>query len=704
VPDNLTGWRVLALAVTHDDLMGLGDGSFQVNQETEIRPALPNQVTAGDRFEARFTVMNRTELTRTLDVTIKADGALDGGPISKHLQVTAEPYKRHAVGIPLKASTSGEIVFSVRAQDARDGDLLVLPLTVRRLQALESTATYGTSTSDEVSESIRFPSGIRTDVGRVSVVASPSVVGGLEGAFEYLRDYPYTCWEQVLTKGVMAAHYLNLKAYLANTLTWPEATRLPQETLDSAANHQAPNGGMVYYSPQDRYADPYLSAYTAVAMNWLRRSGYAIPRHVEDKLHEYLDKLLRRDVVPSFYTDGMSSTVRAVALAALAPHGKLTRNDVLRYRPHVKAMSLFGKAHYLMALVRVGDTSGAQNEVIDMIRSHANESGGKFVFVEALDFAYKRILDSSLRTNCAVLSALLEHEDRDRNDVGSDEVAFKLMHSITQGRKQRDRWENTQENMFCMNSVTNFSRVYENEQPNMTVQAFFDMESMGRVVFKDYRDPPKDFVHPVRSADPGRQVTMRLQRDGTGRYYYAARLFYSPAKLKQTPINAGIEVQREFSVERDGEWQLLENPMTIKIGELVRVDLYVRLPAARNFVVVDDPVPGGLEPVNRDLATASSVDADKGAFATAAGSYWHRHADWREYGVSFWSFYHKELRHHAARFYSEYLPAGNYHLAYTTQAIAPGEFAVMPVHAEEMYNPDTSGQGVPAILRVEASE
>ena len=35
---------------------------------------------------------------------------------------------------------------------------------------------------------------------------------------------------------------------------------------------------MVYYKPLDRYVDPYLSAYTAIAMNWLRDSGYAIPQ------------------------------------------------------------------------------------------------------------------------------------------------------------------------------------------------------------------------------------------------------------------------------------------------------------------------------------------------------------------------------------------------------------------------------------------
>ena len=42
---------------------------------------------------------------------------------------------------------------------------------------------------------------------------------------------------------------------------------------------------------------------------------------VEQRLHGYLQRLLRDDVLPSFYNRGMSSSVRAVALAALAPHG-----------------------------------------------------------------------------------------------------------------------------------------------------------------------------------------------------------------------------------------------------------------------------------------------------------------------------------------------------------------------------------------------
>jgi uncharacterized protein YfaS (alpha-2-macroglobulin family) len=50
------------------------------------------------------------------------------------------------------------------------------------------------------------------------------------------------------------------------------------------------------------------------------------------------------------------------------------------------------------------------------------------------------------------------------------------------------------------------------------------------------------------------------------------------------------------------------------------------------------------------------------------------------------------------------LPTGNYHLSYVAQAVAPGEFTVMPTHVEEMYEPEVFGNSVPAILKVERAE
>jgi uncharacterized protein YfaS (alpha-2-macroglobulin family) len=102
------------------------------------------------------------------------------------------------------------------------------------------------------------------------------------------------------------------------------------------------------------------------------------------------------------------------------------------------------------------------------------------------------------------------------------------------------------------------------------------------------------------------------------------------------------------------------------------------------------------------LPTASVVDADKAKFQAAGGSWWFKYNDWVSYNVSRWSFYHQELRHDAVRFYADYLPAGTYHLSYTAQVIAAGEFAIQPTHAQEMYDADVYGKGVAQTLRVQA--
>ena len=234
----------------------------------------------------------------------------------------------------------------------------------------------------------------------------------------------------------------------------------------------------------------------------------------------------------------------------------------------------------------------------------------------------------------------------------------------------------------------------------MNVTVALDNKKFGETKFTDAKETPVTFIKKIESTDTGRDVKATITRKGDGRLYYITRVSFAPLKAQDSYTNSGIEIKREYSVERQGKWELLKSPSELKQSELVRVDIFLSLPTARNFVVVNDPIPGGLEPVNRDLATTSIVDADKGNFTAASGSWWFKYSDWISYNVSRWSFYHKELRHDSARFYSDYLPAGNYHLSYTTQAIAPGNFVIMPVHAEEMYDTDIYGKGITEQIKV----
>src|ERR1700722_14414693 len=305
------------------------------------------------------------------------------------------------------------------------------------------------------------------------------------------------------------------------------------------------------------------------------------------------------------------------------------------------------------------------------------------------------MLGTPLRSNCAILSAFLQYGETAQGASLVGDVPFKLVRAITQTRGNRDHWENTQENVFCTSALAQYSALYEKETPAMSVSASLDGALFGNAQFRTLRDPPALIRRANGAADAGRNAALHIDREGSGRLYYATRLTYSPTDQAAKETNAGIEVHREYSVQRAGQWQLLASPLAVKRGELVRVDLYLSLAAPRHFVVVDDPVPGGLEPVNRDLATASTVDADETEFHAAGSSFWFKYSDWSEYGISLWSFYHRELRHEAARFYADYLPAGHYHLSYGAQAMAEGQFSASPTKAEEMYDPDVYGKGLP---------
>lgn len=700
VPDNLTGWRVLAFVVNKDEKMGLGTKSFKVNRPTEIRPVMPNQLLEGDSFKAGFNVMNRSDKKRNISILVKVSGALKQS-VEKSFDLELKAYERKNIWIPLQTSGAGELIFKASGGDDFDKDAVEHKIKVNKKRSLETAATYGTTLQNNVSEWVQIPDGIHTDVGKVGVVLSPSVIGNIDGAFKYLQNYPYFCWEQRLTKAVAASRYIELNEYLKDSVKWSEAKELVIKTMQDSASFQAPNGGMTYWVGSNSHVSPYLSAYTALAFQWLEKDGYIIQKQVQQKLHKYLLNMLRHNELPSFYSKGMSSTVRAVALNALSQAGELTDTDIERYHKYVPQMDLFGKAHYLQASVQTkGVADSIRNETLDSILGHASQSGGKFQFNEEWDDSYSYILATPLRSNCAILSALLQVQKDSTMSKKVGDIPYKMVRSITQSRGNRDHWENTQENLFCLNSIVDYARVYESQAPSMKLDVKFDNENIGKTNFSKISDSPVKIFRELKATDAGKKAKIEIDKQGVGRVYYSAQISYDLKAENSYRINSGIELRREYSIEKDGKFVILKSPMQIKRSDLIKVDLFISVPTARHFVVVHDPVPGGLEPINSNLATSSIIDANKGDFEAAKDSWWFSKSDWSYYGRYFWSFYHKELKHDAANFYADYLPAGNYHLSYTAQAIAEGSFKIMPAMAEEMYDPDIYGKSLPMKLEV----
>ena len=108
------------------------------------------------------------------------------------------------------------------------------------------------------------------------------------------------------------------------------------------------------------------------------------------------------------------------------------------------------------------------------------------------------------------------------------------------------------------------------------------------------------------------------------------------------------------------------------VGDVVAVEVTVILDDETNYLIVQDPLPAGLEPIDASL-DITSQEYDTG------------HQDWR------WT--HVELRDERVALFATYLRAGTYTYTYLARATIPGDFQVLPGQSYPMYYPEVYGRG-----------
>ena len=429
----------------------------------------------------------------------------------------------------MEASGKGEIIFTVQAGDDRDRDSLKHTLKVLPRLNRSVAAAYGTILTGTASQAIEFPENVRPDSSLLSVGLAPSILGGLEGPFDFMKVYSYECWEQKISRAVMAGAAANLAPYFSNSFSWQNAPGEADSILATASEFQAPNGGMAFYEPRDDYVSPFLSAFTAKAFNWLKETGHAPPAQVEEKLIQYLLNLLKRDESEDSASRSVVANVRALALSALADNGKISRADLERHYMRLPEMNLFGKAMFLEALARVPDTLEMRKEVVRSILAHSDQSSGTLRFSEQPDSALLSILSSPIRDNAAILMAFLScRADNTSDDLG--DIPARLMATISSSRRGLDHWASTQENLFAAMAAVRYSKAFETQKPQLNFQALLDQRPIGQGSFESSSDKSVRFEYRVQESDRGRKAAVTVSKEGEGRLYYDTSLTYEPAE------------------------------------------------------------------------------------------------------------------------------------------------------------------------------
>jgi hypothetical protein len=121
---------------------------------------------------------------------------------------------------------------------------------------------------------------------------------------------------------------------------------------------------------------------------------------------------------------------------------------------------------------------------------------------------------------------------------------------------------------------------------------------------------------------------------------------------------------------------------------MITVKLTIIAPNDLHYVKIEDPLPAGTEAIDTSLRTTSVVNEEPELVPQNSR------------GWGWWWFNHTELRDEKAVLFATSLPRGTYEYTYQIRASLPGQYRVLPPHAEEMYFPEVFGRGDGGVFTV----
>ena len=691
LPDNLTTFRLMAVAVNESDRGGRGESKVVVNQPLMARPALPRAARVGDKFAAGVVVHLRGKGAGEVDIDAKVVTGglelLERGP--RRVRLEADRAREIRFAFRAMAPGSARVRFSVKAREGGASDEVEIEVPVTRPNTPEVVAAYGV-TQATATEALRPPA-TGTFVegeGGLSLSLASSALAGLADDAKDLIDYPYGCLEQQSSRLVPL---VALRALLDTHGKGWLGDRDPREVVSTAARAitamQTGEGGFGYW-PGASCAHYFGTAYATLALGEAQRAGYQIDTGVLDRARNYL---VRRyaSVSACEWSTARTGEERAVALAVLARQDAPQREWARQLFEQRADLALFGRALLAQALALSGTEADltAARGVLDEVMQSAKLDAGTVYFAEVESDAYAATFSTNVRTTAMVLQAMM----RVRPD---HPLADKVARYLTSAR-QGGRYATTQEAAFALLALQDYAQIRENEAPAFDATVSLGAQALAQTRFEgkslDARQQ-RFGLELLTGAAPIAPLTLTVQ--GKGSLYYGARLTYVPTALPTTPVDAGLVVQRWYTLEPEGARPAPDAAQvrSVREGALVRVHVRLAAPRQRHYVALEDPLPSGLEPVDTTLETSAQKGGarEPTAFGEGEANEGPPSSPWSRAWYSV--FDRVELRDDRVVLFANHLPPGVHDFSYLARATTAGTFVLKPARAEAMYAPELWGR------------
>jgi hypothetical protein len=673
LPDNLTTFRIMAIAQTKDSRFGQSEATFKVSKPLLLLPSLPRFARVGDQFQAGVVVNNFSDRKGSVSIVLETKGIVLSDKKNAR-EIVLNPGESQEVLYSMEADRPGRAVFAFRAKMGDDTDGLELTIPVELPRPTESVATFDRVTEESKEEKVTIPETIYADQSLIEVQAAASALAGLSGSVDYLTNYPYYCLEQRLSSILpyLVAPQV-IRDFKLSLLEARDIKRLVQNTLKEIYGCQKESGGFGLW-PDAPFESPFVSCYAVFALMKAQSAGYEVDGIRLDRALMYLRNILKLQPDASRpYSPPSWKTTQAFALYDLALAGRPEPAYAEKLYRERENLSLFGRAYLLKALHFGNGTLAAQTTLLEELLNKIKVTPSNAHFEEDDESGLRWIYTSNARTSAVILQALVE--------IGSENPSLPAVAKWLIEKRKSGCWQSTQENFFVFYALNDFYQAYEKTKPDFKADITLAKRTILQETFKAATKTAKASL-PLTDFKPGKELSLKIEKTGEGTLYYGARLTYAP-KQKLEPRDEGFAVYKKIE-SLDGK------PLeSIKAGTLVVVTLQVAVPKESLFIVVHDPLPAGFEAVNPSFLTESE-DAQRKLEKLEESD----EGDWWE------GFNHIEMHDNRVLLFADSLRAGIHTHRYLVRALTFGQFTMPGTKAEEMYAPEVFGRSAEQAVRI----
>lgn len=677
LPDNLTTWVLTARGISKDTLVG--DDSIEIvsTKPLLVRPVAPRFFVVGDEAELKMVVQNNTQTALTVSTLFEGVGVqlMDTAAAA---DVKIEAGGKATLRYPVKVGLESEATLRFGAKGDEFSDAVEITLPVHRNSTPETVGTSGVLDEDGTRlEGIALPKSFDPTQGDLTVKLEPSLAAGMRDSLDYLEHFPYECTEQTVSR--FLPNVVTYRAWQELGLDNPElAERLPglvSTGLQRLYSYQHIDGGWGWWSIDK--SNPQLSAYVVLGMLEAQKADFAVSEKV---LADGVKFLKRNLAQPKDVALAWKANRQAFMLYVLAEAGEGDLSRSVSLFDQREKLDHFGRAYLALAfaLMEPDDDTRVQTLLSDITGAAIVSATGAHWEEASVDY-YS--MNTDTRSTAIIIAALSRLDPE--NALAPNAVRWLM------SAREGGTWETTQEAAWAVIGLTDWMVATGELEGNYAWDVSLNGDQLGEGAFDAATIGDKESltvaVKDLLADEINRLIIERSPQDeaaeSLGRLYYTAHLEYYKPVEEVKALNRGIIVARQYTLSGDEDGQALTGA---KVGDIIDVRLSIIVPHDLHFVKIEDPIPAGTEGVDRSLLTTSVVGERPEFERTDRKDYW---------GWGWWWFSHTELRDEKAVLFADYLPRGTYEYTYQIRASLPGEYRVIPTHAEEMYFPEVFGRG-----------